>query len=162
MSAPAVVSAEPAAGTMPAPPDLDRTVLAVFGPDEDEPEAVVRRAARLLAGVPVVVWEADPLTFAFTFVSPEAEALLGHPAQRWTEPDFWKAHLVHPDDLADALSHCALATAAGADHDFEYRARTAAGDVVRVRDVVHVLKGPLGFASRLRGLMFPVRDRLAA
>lgn len=139
-------------------PQLARAVLAVFGEDDDPLDAVVERAARLLPGSPVVVWEADPLTFSFTFVSREAEELLGHPSQRWMEPGFWREQLVHPDDLADAMSHCAMATAAAADHDFEYRARTAAGDVVRVHDVVHVLKGPLGFASRLRGLMFPAQE----
>ena len=139
-------------------PLLQRTLAAVFGPDDDPVQSVVARARELLPGVPVVVWEADPLTFSFTFVSAEAESLLGYPLERWKEADFWRAHLVHPDDLPDALSHCAIATAAGADHDFEYRARTACGGIVRLHDVVHVLKGSLGFASCLRGLMFPSRD----
>lgn len=137
-------------------PDLQRRVAAILGSDDEPLEVVVARAASQFPGTPVVVWEADPLTFSFTYVSPSAERLLGFPPARWVEPNFWKDTLVHPDDQADAISHCAMATAAGMDHDFEYRARTAAGEVVRLHDVVHVLKGPLGFASCLRGVMFPV------
>jgi PAS domain-containing protein len=137
-------------------PDLRKVVHAVFGEDDDSVESVLDRARRLMPGAPVIVWEADPLTFTFTYVSPEAEWLLGYPAAEWRQPDFWRTRVVHPDDVGDAVSHCAIATAAGIDHDFEYRARTAEGAVLRVHDVVHVLKGPLGFASCLRGIMFPV------
>lgn len=141
-------------------PELHKVVNAVFAADEEEIEAVRERARRLMPERKVVVWEADPLTFTFTYVSPEAEDLLGYPPALWGERDFWQSHIVHPDDVGDAVSHCAVATAAGVDHDFEYRARTAQGSVLRVHDVVHVLKGPLGFASCLRGIMFPV-DRVA-
>lgn len=137
-------------------PELQKMVDAVFGTDDDGVEAVLVRARRLMPQQCVIVWEADPLTFSFTYVSPEAERLLGYPAERWHQPDFWRSQVVHPDDVGDAVSHCAIATAAGVDHDFEYRARAADGSVLRVHDVVHVLKGPLGFASRLRGIMFPV------
>lgn len=139
-------------------PQLQQLVKAIFGADEDDVEAVRERARRLIPDCQVIVWEADPLTFTFTYVSPEAEQLLGHPEQRWRQPDFWRAEIVHPDDVGDAVSHCAIATAAGIDHDFEYRARTVGGDFLRVHDVVHVLKGPLGFVSCLRGIMLPVDD----
>lgn len=141
-----------------AQPELKQVVDAVFGADEEPLDSVLERARRLMRTRKVVVWEADPLTFSFTYVSPEAEDLLGYPLARWHEPGFWQSQVVHPEDVGDAVSHCAMATAAGADHDFEYRARTARGAVIRVHDVVHVLKGSLGFASRLRGIMFPVQD----
>lgn len=145
-----------------AQPELYELVQAVFGADDDPIESVVARARRLMPGRKVVVWEADPLTFSFTYVSSEAEDLLGYPMGNWCAAGFWQSHVVHPDDVGDAVSHCAVATAAGVDHDFEYRARTSFGSVLRVHDVVHVLKGPLGFASCLRGIMFPVQDRAAS
>lgn len=137
-------------------PALVGLVDAVFGRDDDSLREVQARARQLMPQHKVMVWEADPLTFSFTYVSPEAQDLLGYPMSDWTQPGFWQKRVVHPADAADALSHCAIATAAGLDHDFEYRAVTSSGDVVRVHDVVHVLKGPLGFATRLRGIMFPV------
>lgn len=108
-------------------PELQKMVDAIFGADEDGVEAVLLRARRLMPHACVVVWEADPLTFTFTYVSPEAERLLGYPAERWLKSDFWGSRIVHPDDVGDAVSHCAIATAAGVDHDFEYRARAADG-----------------------------------
>lgn len=140
-------------------PQLQQALRTVFGGDDEPVAQMLARARQLLPGRGAVVWEADPLTFAFTYVSPEAEDLLGYPMAAWHEPDFWKTQVVHPEDVADAISHCAMATAAGADHDFEYRARTADGRILQVHDVVHVLKGPLGFASCLRGIMLPVLAR---
>jgi len=140
-----------------AQPALQALMQAIFGADDEPVTAVLARAHGLLPQSTVMVWEADPLTFSFLYVSPEAEAILGYPVAQWKQKDFWTSQVVHPVDLADALSHCAMATAAGVDHDFEYRARSADGRVLQVHDIVHVMKGPLGFASRLRGVMIPVK-----
>ena len=52
-----------------------------------------------------VLWEADPETFQFTFVSQGAERLLGYPVSDWlTEQDFWARH-IHVDDRAEAVTH---------------------------------------------------------
>src|SRR5688572_17626233 len=68
-----------------------------------------------------VVWEADPQTFRFTYVSRSAERLFGYPVQSWLEEsDFWARH-IHPDDRANAITHCLTATTQGRDHAFEYR-----------------------------------------
>jgi hypothetical protein len=96
------------------------------------------------------------VTFTVTYVGPEAHSLLGFPSDWWKAPDFWHTRIVHPDDADDALSHCAIATAAGLNHDFGYRARARDGAVLHLHDIVHVIKGPLGFAHRLRGLMLPI------
>lgn len=64
-------------------PELHKVVNAVFAADEEEIEAVRERARRLMPERKVVVWEADPLTFTFTYVSPEAEDLLGYPPALW-------------------------------------------------------------------------------
>ena len=61
-------------------------------------EASEERFRNLVGDVDAIVWEADPATRAFSFVSRHAESLLGYPAAAWTEdPDFWLGHL-HPDD----------------------------------------------------------------
>lgn len=49
----------------------------------------------------------------------------------------------------------ARATGQCRDHDFEYRACTSTGEVVRLHDVVIVLRGLRGVAERLRGVMLP-------
>lgn len=140
-------------------PELAARLDAIFGRPTDAIEDVAARAGRIIPEMPVIVWEGDPQTFVFSYVSPSAEQVLGYPVARWTEPGFWARTVVHPEDAADAVAYCALATGQGRDHDFEYRARTADGATVLLYDVVHVIKGPLGVASKLRGIMVPMEEQ---
>jgi PAS domain-containing protein len=56
-----------------------------------------RRHEELVQSIDGIVWEADAKTLQFTFVSAQAERLLGFPVGDWEQADFWVAHL-HPDD----------------------------------------------------------------
>jgi PAS domain S-box-containing protein len=108
-----------------------------------------------------IVWEADAQTFAFSFVSPQAERMLGYPLTRWTtEPTFWKDH-IHPEDREWASSFCIDATRAKRPHDFEYRMLAADGRVVWLHDVVTVVvenDQPV----RLRGVMLEITEHKRA
>lgn len=137
--------------------ELGQTLRAVFGAPTDSLAEVERRAAAMLP-VPVIVWEGDPQTFQFSYVSPCAQDVLGYPVDNWFQLGFWATTVVHPDDQADAVAFCALATGKGRDHDFQYRARRADGSVVVLHDMVHVIKGPLGLPARLRGVMIVVPE----
>lgn len=139
-------------------PDLVARLDAIFGGPDDCIEDVVARAMRIIPETPVIVWEGDPQTFMFSYVSAAAESVLGYPVARWKEPGFWARTVVHPEDASDAVAYCALATGQGRDHDFRYRARTADGNTVLLHDVVHVIKGPLGVAIKLRGIMVPLDE----
>jgi two-component system, cell cycle sensor histidine kinase and response regulator CckA len=139
-------------------PELAARLHAIFGDPADRIEEVAARATRIITERPVIVWEGDPQTFVFSYVSAAAERVLGYPAARWMQPGFWAKTVVHPDDASDAVAYCALATGQGRDHDFRYRARTADGETVLLHDVVHVIKGPLGVATKLRGIMVPVEE----
>ncbi|HSO76828.1 MAG TPA: ATP-binding protein, partial [Blastocatellia bacterium] len=120
------------------------------------------RYHNLVHGLDAIVWEADAATFQFTFVSRRAEAILGYTVDRWLrEPDFW-ANLMHPDDRESTLELCRTATAAGRDHDFEYRARAADGRIVWLHDKVFVVRGREGNAEQLRGLMVDITERKLA
>ncbi|HXF67692.1 MAG TPA: PAS domain S-box protein [Burkholderiales bacterium] len=114
-----------------------------------------RRYAELVDSVEGIVWEADPRTLQFTFVSRRAERLLGYPLERWLkEPAFWRDHL-HPDDREWALAYCVKATAEGRPHDFEYRMIAADGRVVWLRDIVNVtVEG--GRPVRTQGVMVDI------
>lgn len=134
---------------------LQQKLHTIFGSPTDPLTDVERRAAEVLP-VPVIVWEGDPATFQFTYVSACAEQVLGYPVDKWLELGFWANTVVHPQDQDDAVAFCALATAKGRDHDFQYRARRADGSVVLLHDMVHVIKGNLGVPTRLRGVMVAV------
>ncbi len=134
--------------------ELADRLAAIFGRPSDPVELVAYRAAELLPGQRVIVWEGDPQTFQFSYVSPTAEEVLGYPVGRWTaDPQFWTGTVVHPEDRMQAVAYCALATGQGRDHDFRYRAIAADGRVVALHDLVHVIKGQRGVASTLRGVM---------
>jgi PAS domain S-box-containing protein len=138
-------------------PDLAATFDTVFGTDSDPIETVAERASRLLPGDPVV-WEGDAATFEFTYVSPSAERVFGHPARAWRGSGFWADAILHDDDKNEAIAYCALATGQCRDHEFEYRGRRADGEVRWIYDVVKVVKGPKGVAERLRGVMLDITD----
>ncbi len=112
----------------------------------------------LVDSIDGIVWEADANTFRFSYVSRQAERLLGYPVHRWTdEPGFWKDH-IHPDDVEFAFQYCVAASAAGLPHQFEYRMIAADGRVVWLRDFVSVLLEE-GRPVTLRGIMVDVTDR---
>src|SRR5688572_10067674 len=92
----------------------------------------------VLDDLAAIVWEADPVTLQFVYVSRGAEALLGYSLQDWlSRPTFW-VDLLHPEDRETAIATCQAAVADGRDHDFEYRALTADGSVRWLRDIVRV------------------------
>jgi PAS domain S-box-containing protein len=115
-------------------------------------ELARREAEALLNDVDAILWEADPATFRFTFISQQAERLLGYPLARWLEPGFWM-RILHPDDRERMVAFCQRATAEGRDHAFDYRAVAADGRTVWLRDQVRVISSPSGVLQALRGVM---------
>ena len=141
------------------------THLASIAVERNRAEEALRQAHQnyvaLVNSLDGIVWEADAQTFAFTFVSPQAERMLGYPVTRWTtEPTFWKDH-IHPDDRDWATTFCIDATLAKRPHDFEYRMVAADGRIVWLHDVVTVVvenDQPV----RLRGVMLDITERKRA
>ncbi len=113
--------------------------------------------AALVESLGGIVWEADALTFQFTFVSRHAEEVLGYPIATWLAPGFWVQH-THADDVERVSAFCLAATLRGENHQFEYRMLSADGDVVWLRDIVTVTLEPDG-RKRLRGIMIDITER---
>ncbi len=115
----------------------------------------------LIATIDGIVWEADARTFRFTFVSEQAERLLGYPVRDWLDDSgFWAAH-IHPADRDASVRYCEECTHAGRDHQFDYRMIAADGRVVWLQDrvTVHVVEGR---PATLRGVMVDITDRKRA
>ena len=124
-------------------------------------EEELQRQRRLYAGLvestSAILWEADPATLHFTFVSGEAENLLGYSPEQWTtDPGFWLAH-IHPEDRGWVPDHCRRATEEQQRHSFEYRMIAADGRTVWLRDVVNVVVED-GRARKLVGAMIDVTE----
>jgi len=120
-----------------------------------------RLCSTLANSIRGIVWEAEPLTFRFSFVSPHAERVLGYPVHQWiNEPDFWHTH-THPDDVAWCSDFCRDASLKGENHEFQYRMIAADGRIVWLHDIVTVVRTEDG-GLRLRGIMFDITERKGA
>jgi len=115
----------------------------------------------LVEGIEAITWEMDTDEWLFTYVSPQAEAMLGYPQARWLEPAFWNEVLVHPDDAVWAVDFCVSATQRNEDHEFEYRAKAADGRTVWLKDLVRVVPRP-GRSPLLRGVMIDITSEKEA
>ncbi len=118
-----------------------------------------QRFRTLVEGLDAIVWEADPASFQFTYVSRHAEKILRYPAERWLrEPDFWVNH-IHPEDRSWTVTYCRKGVSEGRDHEFEYRMLAADGRPVWLRDIVRMVKDDRGRVQLLRGLMIDITER---
>ncbi|NJD63210.1 MAG: PAS domain-containing protein [Deltaproteobacteria bacterium] len=119
----------------------------------EKAESSARRLQELMHNLDAIVYEADASTGRFSFVSERAQSLLGYPARRWlSEPGFWEG-LIHPEDRVRTVEQRMAAISECRDHKLEYRAVTADGSIVHVRDAVRVELGPEGRPGRIQGIM---------
>lgn len=105
----------------------------------------------------MVIWELDPKSDCFTFVSASCEALTGYKPEEWYEPEFWERHL-HADDRDACVDFCKNATRNKADHRFEYRMVAKDGRVIWLDDIVQVVLED-GDVVGLRGTLIDITER---
>ena len=87
----------------------------------------------LVNSIEGVVWEADPETFRFVFVSKQAERLLGYPLEQWLETEsFWEDHL-HPEDRERAVQTSRIAMIEKRFCSQEYRMLALNGSILWIR-----------------------------
>ena len=109
-----------------------------------------------VASIDGIVWEGDVESRQLTFVSPEAERVLGYPLALWMTSGFWAEHL-HPDDREWAVESRGRAVKAQGSTELEYRMIGASGRTVWIRDLVSVVDDIL--SPRLCGVMIDVTER---
>lgn len=115
----------------------------------------------LMNSVDGIVWQADAKTFEFSFVSKQAERLLGYPVEQWlTEPNFWRNH-IYEDDRNWAVNYCVECTSEKRSHEFEYRMLAADGKIVWLRDIVTV-QAENDEPIELSGIMVDITERKKA
>ncbi|HMK03926.1 MAG TPA: PAS domain S-box protein [Ferruginibacter sp.] len=120
-----------------------------------------QRMDTLINTIDGIVWEADAVSFKFTFVSKKAEQILGFPVEQWiAEQNFWANHM-HPDDRGWAVEYCLRATREKRKHDFEYRMIARDGSVLWLRDIVTVITEN-DQPVQLRGIMVNITERRKA
>jgi PAS domain S-box-containing protein len=105
----------------------------------EEAEKSQLRTTSLINTIDGIVWEANPDSFEFTFISKKAEEILGYTDEEWLASlTFWADH-IHPEDRSWAVNYCSVCTKSLKSHDFEYRMLSKDGAVVWLRDIVNVI-----------------------
>jgi len=121
----------------------------------------IRQYESLVNSVEGIVWQADQESLRFTFVSQQAERLLGYPVDLWLEePGFWQNH-IHPDDREKAIELCRQVTVEQSCHSFEYRMMTASGGVIWLRDIVSA-RVEENAKPQIQGIMVNITPRKQA
>jgi PAS domain S-box-containing protein len=111
----------------------------------------------LLEDLGAVVWELEPGTLRFSFVSRTIEDILGYPAREWTDGvTLWEK--VHPDDRPRVLALLGSVEQHPGTHLLEYRMTAANGRIVWLQNVLRVRIGP-GDQVTVRGVMIDASAR---
>jgi two-component system sensor histidine kinase/response regulator len=127
---------------------------------EEELRESEERFRRLAEGINFIPWEADPTTWRFTYVGPQAVEILGYPLVDWYEDGFWVEHM-HPGDREWTVDFCARCSASDQPYRFEYRMSSSDGRIVWLDDIVQATTDRDG-RRRLRGVMIDVTERKRA
>lgn len=112
----------------------------------------------LLESTRAIPWKIDWKTMTFAYIGPQIETLLGWSQASWVSAEDWAAR-IHADDRDRVVEFCISQSQNGVDHEADYRALTAAGDYVWIRDVVHVVRDDNGEVESLIGFMFDISER---
>ncbi|MET3999775.1 sensor domain-containing diguanylate cyclase [Marinobacterium sp. MBR-109] len=112
----------------------------------------------LLESTRAIPWKIDWKTLRFAYIGPQIEPLLGWSPESWVSVEDWATRM-HPEDREWVVNFCVSQSQSGVDHEADYRALTASGDYVWIRDVVHVVRDEAGEVEALIGFMFDISER---
>ncbi|QJU60896.1 sensor domain-containing diguanylate cyclase [Sphingomonas sp. AP4-R1] len=115
----------------------------------------------LLESTKAIPWKIDWAAMRFAYIGPQIETLLGWTQDSWVSVDDWVSRM-HPEDRDYVVNFCVSQSQAGVDHEADYRALTADGGYVWIRDVVHVVRNADGEVDSLVGFMFDISERKKA
>jgi PAS domain S-box-containing protein len=88
------------------------------------------RYQRLVESTRIIPWDANPDEWRFTYVGPQAEALLGYPLAQWYHEGFLSSYL-HPDDRHHAYRLFSETSKEGTS-EFECRFQSSEGKEIWV------------------------------
>ena len=117
-----------------------------------------KRYRALVEGIDhAIAWSADPEGLRFSFMSRQAEWILGYTTAQFSTPHFWFDH-VHPDDRERAVTVFRAALESGRDQVCDHRFITAHGEILWLHTVMRVERDLDGHHPELHGLSVDVTD----
>ncbi|MGP1717166.1 MAG: GGDEF domain-containing protein [Methylophilus sp.] len=112
----------------------------------------------LLESTKAIPWKIDWASKQFAYIGPQIEQVLGWTQDSWKTVEDW-VNRIHEEDRERVFNFCVQQSIQGLDHEADYRALTAEGGFVWIRDVVHVMRTPSGEPEALIGFMFDISER---
>ena len=126
--------------------------------DITEQKHAEQRFLHIVNTIDGVVWEYDVINEEYTYVSPQAERLLGYSVKSWHQPGFW-VDSMHAEDRLWAPDYSAKCREDGLDtYESEYRCISKDGRVVWCQNMVSVIREQ-GQVRLLRGLLLNITQR---
>jgi len=119
-------------------------------------EALFRNLAENTKAVP---FEYDLRGKRFSYIGPQAPALLGYPTSRWYDPGFWET-IIHPEDAEAALRFTRPESAQlqlGSDVQSEFRLKKSDGHYIWLAQVVRCTN-PDDPQQHPRGFLFDITE----
>ena len=119
----------------------------------------LERFHRLVESLDAIFWEAEAEDLRMTFLGGRSDSVFGdgstpRPGRAWGD------HIMEADRPL-AISEIRRAVAEAVDATIEYRVRTAGGDIVWMRDLVHIVRSGQG-PRQIRGLIVDITERKQA
>jgi PAS domain S-box-containing protein len=120
--------------------------------------------AQLIEQLPGMVFRmtTDAPVAHVTYVSPQAEAILGYPTQSWLDDREQWDRLIHPEDRDRILDSWRSCVATGTPFWAEYRLRHADGSWVWLQQDVRPILGADGRIEAWQGLSLPITEQRQA
>lgn len=115
----------------------------------------------LVNSIEGIVWEADCGTLHFSFVSKQAERLLGYSAEQWLQDSYFYQEHILEEDRTKVLELFRKASQSGRVQELECRMIGASGEIVWLRNIIVVVcenEVPI----KLRGVMVDITKQKKA
>lgn len=115
-----------------------------------------KRFYDLVQGLDAVVWEYDVLDQQFSFVSQQAENILGYQVEQWHDDRNFLSNLIHPEDRQYSMEVYSKVLENRESQSIVYRARHAEDRFIWIRDTIRVVRDEHSRPIQLRGVMVDV------
>jgi two-component system cell cycle sensor histidine kinase/response regulator CckA len=123
----------------------------------EQPPAI--SAEQFIDNIDAIVWAVDLASMNFVFASPQAEKLLGFAPGHWTSHQSFWLDRVHDCDRDWVAQSYQRAIETGVSHSCEFRAITASGSSVWLREYARFVPGEDGQPRYMIGVAVDVSER---
>ncbi|MCM2358318.1 MAG: ATP-binding protein [Geobacteraceae bacterium] len=122
-------------------------------------QASESRFREFVQGLDAIVWEADAATWRFSFVSQQAEKILGYPVSQWLAEPRFPLERIHAEDRERVLACYQLAILEESGFQLEYRLFAAEGREVWIQDFVRLSRDEGSGSAQMSGIMVDITER---